>query len=447
MTERLKNIPANRKALPSAATVAFGAKILSIYSAVVVALLMAGAARAQQPGDKWLGDAERKQFERLRDEGSAALYNLDYATARADFNELVRLFPRHPAGPQYLATALLVETLYDSRRLQSSLFSTDSPFYSKGEDKADPNVVKQFEALTNEARRLAEARLKQFPKDIEALYFLGNTAALKASFEETVERRHMAALGDGSEAVGLHRRAVALDPAFLDAQVTIGLYDYIVGSLPFPVKLLAGAFGAHGSKKRGLATIERVAKEGKTARDQAQTLLVVLYTREKRYLEAAEQARQLSARYPRNYLYRMEAADALISQAAAAGKADRAPAGGDIAGEAFDIYEALLHDKEVAGTAARMKDLIHFKYGEALMKAGHTERAAAEFLAAARTEGAGEELTTMAHLQAARALEASNNHAEAATQYRLVLSRPDVYDAHDEARKGLGGVAARKQTR
>jgi hypothetical protein len=219
--------------------------------------------------------------------------------------------------------------------------------------------------------------------------------------------------------------------------VTIGLYDYIVGSLPFPVKLLAGVFGAHGSKKRGLATIERVAKEGKLARDQAQTLLVVLYTRERRYGEAAEQARRLSARYPRNYLYRIETADALVSQAAAAGKANGGPAGADAAGEAFAIYESMLHDKEVADTAARMKDLTHFKYGKALLKAGQAGRAAAEFLAAARAEGADEGLATMAHLHAAQALDAGDRRSEALAQYRLVLSRPDVYDAHDEALKCL----------
>jgi hypothetical protein len=44
----------------------------------------------------------------------------------------------------------------------------------------------------------------------------------------------------------------------------------------------------------------------------------------------------------------------------------------------------------------------------------------------------------MAHLHAAQALDASKKRAEATTQYRLVLSRPEVYDSHDEARKGWG---------
>ncbi len=410
-------------------------KRLVVGFAVVVALLMTGTVRGQHLSP-WVSGAERGRFEQLRDSGCEALYNLDYGKARADFSELARLFPHHPAGPQYLASALMFETLYKSRRLQASLYSTKS-FYSKSDDKADPEVVKQFQTLTGEAQSLAVARRKQYPNDTEALYYLGNVAALKATFEETVERRHSAALADGAEAVELHRKVLKLDPTYVDAEVTIGMYDYIVGSLPLPVKLVAGFFGAHGSKKRGLATIERVAKEGKGARDQARTLLVILYTREKRYVEAAELARQLSASYPRNYLFRLEAANALVLQATTAGKAKHAPVDEANAREAFAIYEALLNDREVSGTAARLTDLIHFRYGEALLKIGHTEQSTAEFLAVAKSAGADEGLATMAHLYAARSLDACDKRPEAVAQYHVVLSRPDVYDAHEEARKGL----------
>ena len=215
------------------------------------------------------------------------------------------------------------------------------------------------------------------------------------------------------------------------------MYEYIVGSLPLPVKLLGGVFGAQGSKTRGLATIGRVAKSGSSSRDQARTLLVLLYLREKRYGEAAAQARQLSAQYPRNYLYRLETADALVSQATTAVKADHASEDTEAVREAFAIYEALLSDKEVTGTAARLMDLIHFKYGEASLKTGHIERAASQFFAATKVTGADEGLTTLAHLYAAQALDASNKRAEAVVQYRIVLSRPDVFDAHNKARQGL----------
>jgi len=122
----------------------------------------------------------------------------DFAAARERFSELARLFPQYPAGAHYLAGALMFETLYKTRRLHASLYSAN-PFYMQGDDKVDPEAANRFRALTRDAQSLALARLKQHPKDTEALYYLGNVAALKATFEEAVERRHSAALADGCE--------------------------------------------------------------------------------------------------------------------------------------------------------------------------------------------------------------------------------------------------------
>lgn len=409
----------------------------SLVLAIFILTALSYNALAQQPAAAWLTDAERTRFEQLRESGFQALYNLDYQKARRDFTEISQAFPQHPAGSQFLASTLWIETLYNTRRLQSSLYSSKS-FYANSEEKPDPKVIEQFRNRIREAQKLSQARLKQYPQDVEALYFLGATEALKACFEEAVERRHMAALRDGQDAVDHHRAALKLDPNFHDAEVTIGLYDYVVGTLPFPARMLAGIIGARGSKKRGLATIERVGTQGKSAVDQAKTLLIVLYTREKRYAEAATLARDFASRFPRNYLYRLEAADALVSHYTLERATNHNSATADRSLEqALGLFETLLHDKDVADTAARSLDLIHYKYGEALLKAGRPDQATREFLAAAQVEGAEPGLATMAHLCAAQSLDAERKRSEALAQYQTVLNRPDVFDAHEEARKGL----------
>ena len=252
------------------------------YLRVVFVLVVAAVAvAAQQSSSPWLADAERARFDELRRSGLDALYNIDYDKAQRDFNELVKLYPNHPAGYQLLAARVWIKTLYESRRLQVSLYSSES-FYTNGDDKVDPKIVTEFRNFTREAKRLAEAKLKQEPKNIEALDVLANTEGLKAAFEEAVERRHFAALRDGNDAVEHHREVLKLDPKYIDAQLTIGLYEYVVGALPLPVKILAGATGYRGSKKRGLALLEQVAKEGRWSQDDAKTVLILLYTREKR---------------------------------------------------------------------------------------------------------------------------------------------------------------------
>jgi tetratricopeptide (TPR) repeat protein len=404
---------------------------------MICALLVApGSAFGQTNPSALMNENERAQLDSLRRDGLEALYNLDYDKAQKDFKEIVRLYPTHPAGPQLLAARLWIKTLYESRRLQSSLYSSES-FYSSGDDTVDPKIITEFRNLTREAKRLAESRLKQNPKEIEALDWLATIAGLKASFEEAVERRHFAALRDGDDAVDHHREVLKLDPNFIDAGLTVGLYEYVVGSLPLPIKVIAGVTGFRGSKKRGLQMLERVAKEGNWSRDDAKTLLIVLYTREKRYADALAHARELTATYPRNYLFRLEAADALVAQAEVERKAKNIEAAVKAEREAFAMFDELLHDRSVRDTVSRALDLVHFKYGEVLLTAGEGERAAREFLAATKVQHAEPALVTMAHLYAARAFDLAGKRDEALAQYREVLTRPDIYAAHDEAKKGL----------
>ena len=399
----------------------------------VLILLLVGVTSVAQAQTPWLTDAERARFEELRRSGLDALYNIDYDKADRDFKEIVKLYPNHPGGYQLLAARLWIKTLYESRRLQVSLYSSES-FYTNGDDKVDPKIVTEFRNLTREAKRLAEAKLKQEPKNIEALDFLANTEGLKASFEEAVERRHFAALRDGNDAVDHHREVLKLDPKYIDAQITIGLYEYVVGSLPLPVKILAGATGYRGSKKRGLAMLEQVAKEGRWSQDDAKSVLIILYTREKRFAEVITLARELSAKYPRNYLLRVETADALVSLAGVKRKEKDVAGAVQAEKEAFATFDELLRDRN---TAARALDLIHFKYGEALLIAGYNERAAKEFLAATKVDRGEPGLITMAHLFAARSYDVAGKRDEALAQYKEVLARPNVYDAHDEAKRGL----------
>lgn len=399
----------------------------------LIALIASGVASGQEAFTARTSESGRASFEDLRKEGFEALYNLDYDGANRRFKEIARLFPDHPAGPQFLAAALWAQTLNGSRRLQASLYSSDS-FYAKTEDKVDQRTVEQFRELTRTAKQLAEARLKRDPRDVEALYFLGAAEGLRAAFAAAVQRSFKAALGDGSRCVDRHRQVLKLDPGYHDAELTIGLYDYTVGSLPLPVKLLVSIGGVRGSKKRGLETLVRVTKEGQWARDDARSLLLVIYKREKRFDDALAVSRELSEKYPRNYLIKLESADALISKATVERRENRPDVATTAEREAFAIYDALLLRER---TAAPAYDLIHFQYGEALLLAGQTERAAREFLAVTKLNGAEQGLVTMAHLRAAQTLDLTSRRDEALARYRIVLSRPDVYNAHEEAKRGL----------
>ena len=243
---------------------------------LLLSVVASSSAHGQAIGGELPTNKTTPRLEELRAQGSEALFNLDYDVARRRFTELKRLYPDDPIGPQMLATTLWLETLNQARKLQAAIYSTQS-FYSKTEDKPDPRLTQDFSDLTREATQLATARLRLNPRDAQTLYVLGATESLKASFAATVERRFVAALRYGSSGVGRHRDVIKLDPNFRDAELTIGIYDFIVGKLPLPARILAGIAGVRGSKKRGIQTLERVAKEGHWMRDDAKVLLIAIY--------------------------------------------------------------------------------------------------------------------------------------------------------------------------
>ena len=58
-------------------------------------------------------------------------------------------------------------------------------------------------------------------------------------------------------------------------------------------------------------------------------------------------------------------------------------------------------------------------------------------LLAAAVPGAEASIVTRARLRGAQALDLAGRRDEALTQYKAVLARPNVYDSHEDARRGL----------
>ena len=304
----------------------------------------------------------RARLDKLRGDGYEALYNLDYEGARKRFREMIQIAPDDPSGPQCMAASLWVEQLNESWELKATLYSTK--VYAEGKRKVNPAQVADFRKWIRQTKTLSQAKLRQNPRDVNALYFLGAAEGLDAAYAAAVERKFRSALSSGSDAVERHKEVLKLAPDFHDAELTIGLQNYIVGSLPLPLKVIAGTMGVRGSKKRGLETLERVSVEGHWARDLARTLLVDLYKREKRWKDAVATARMLSERYPRNYLFKLQMADALASQIVALRKAkDANSSTGDAEEkELVGLFESLTRDRTLDSSTA---ELVQFRYRQA----------------------------------------------------------------------------------
>jgi tetratricopeptide (TPR) repeat protein len=301
-----------------------------------------------------------QSLDTLRAEGYEALYNLDYDGARRHFQKMIELAPDHPAGPQCFAASIWIQQLNESWELKSTLYSDKA--YTDAKPKVDQRKVDEFRKWTRRTKQLAEARLRRNPNDVEALYFLGAAEGLEAAFSAAVERKFMSALRTGASAVDHHRKVLELSPQFYDAELTIGLQDYVIGALPLPLRMLAGTIGVRGSKKRGLKELEQVAQQGHWGRDVARVLLVDLYKREKRWDDAIATVRDLSQRFPRNYLFKLQLADAMALKIVASRKSKTSPVPPNEEREVAGIFDSLLHDKNFAAET----NLIQLRKNETL---------------------------------------------------------------------------------
>lgn len=370
-----------------------------------------------------LGQSQQS-LDKLRADGYQALYNLDYETARQRFRQMIELAPEHPAGAQCYAASLWIQQLNESWELKATLYSEKS--YARDNTKLDSKRVQEFRQWIRLSKQLSKNRLLKDSRDQEALYFLGAAEGLESAFAAAVERKFMAALRTGSDSVDHHRALLKLAPDFRDAELTIGLQNYIIGSLPLPLKILVGSMGVRGSRKRGLEILERVAKEGVWARDVARVLLVDLYKREKRWIDAIQVSRELAEKYPANYLFKLQLADALTAKILASPQ--RQPTE-----ELLRVFNSLLQvTKDVS-----VLDLIHFRFGETLLLLGEIPRALIEFQIVVSRASAEPVLKALSRLRLAQCLDVVGKREEALAMYRVVLTTEEGTHFENEVRRGL----------
>jgi cytochrome c-type biogenesis protein CcmH/NrfG len=163
-----------------------------------------------------------------------------------------------------------------------------------------------FHDSLNRAMSLCQERLAANPEDTGALYSLGVAYGLRGNYDFVVKKAWVEALRDASEARKLHRRVTELAPGFIDAKLTQGVNDYIVGSLPLHWRLFGFLGGFHGDKQRAIRTLQEVGERGQINRVDAMILLAAIYLREHRPQDAIPVLTELMQAFPKNTLLKVE---------------------------------------------------------------------------------------------------------------------------------------------
>jgi tetratricopeptide (TPR) repeat protein len=242
----------------------------------------------------------------LVEEGFTDFYNLDYDQALAVFEKAIARNPGQPDLHNHLAQTLIFREMFRNGALESELVSGSNSFLRRPKLNPTPETEKRILDEIAKAMALADARLKQDPKDTAAMYASGIAYGLRANYYWVVKKAWHDSLKDATAARRLHNRISELEPNNVDARLVQGLHDYVVGSLPWAYKMLGFLIGIHGDKEKGIRTVQDVAKNGNQDRVEAEVFLCALYRRENQSRLAVPLVQDLIRRYPRNYLLRME---------------------------------------------------------------------------------------------------------------------------------------------
>jgi Tfp pilus assembly protein PilF len=349
-------------------------------------------------------------------------YNLDYPAA---VDRFTRIRTAHPGDPQ--ATALLLnaeifQELYRLDLLDTTFYANDGFLSGRHATAEDPKIRERILWLANEAVHEADARLQRNPNDIDSLYARGWARSLQCAYLAMVERGYKSGFSLAIKAKDDCARVLQLDPEYVDAKLVVGVYEYVVGALPWPFKFLIGFTGVTGSKSRGMQLLYDDGNRGVTSSVEARTVIALFLRREGRYQEAIQVVRGLKNQYPHDYLFHLEEANL------------RKDAGEGM--HAVEAYREILSLNAKPGYFAQPRlELVYFGLGDALRGQRHYAEAAQAYEQVAWTPTVGPELKIRSLLAAGQCHDLQGERAAALRDYKMAIDAGPNTSRADSARK------------
>jgi tetratricopeptide (TPR) repeat protein len=264
------------------------------------------AAAAQTPATP--STSRAAQHDPQTDAAFDDFFDMQYDRATQEFEKILDKHPDDAFAVNHLLTAILMRDLYDTGAMNTGDYANDS-FIGRTPRPTGQKIKDRIKDLAHRAEDLEEKQLKANPKDVEALYCRGVTRAQFSVYTGLVERAWFSALRNAVGARHDHEHVLEIDPNYVDAKLVVGTHNYVVGNLPWSVKVAAALAGLSGSKEKGLEYLREVAKgNGENAPD-AKVVLTLFLRREQKYDEALGYMQELSTRYPHNHLFLTEVAN------------------------------------------------------------------------------------------------------------------------------------------
>ena len=351
-------------------------------------------------------------------------YNLDYDGAIERFEKFRAEHPGDPQATAYLLEVTLFQELYRQDLLDTTFYANDGFLTGRHATSSDPEARKLILGLADQAIHEADARLGKNANDVDALFARGWVRSLQTTYMAMVDRDFRGGFKLATKAKEDEERVLQLDPNYVDAKLVVGVYQYVVGALPWPFKFLIGFVGITGSKTTGLAMLRDCGERGVNTSVEARTVIALFLRRESKYAAAIQVVRKLKSEYPRNFLFHLEEANL------------RKDAGEGMG--AVSAYRELLTEAARPGYfAGPQLELAYFGLGEALRGQRHYAEAADSYEKVASRKDVGPELKIRSLLAAGECHDVVGDRAKAVTDYQGAIDAGPNTSRADIARKRL----------
>jgi len=215
---------------------------------------------------------------------TASLYSLDYADSRKYLRKIIADNPENPFGYLFEAGAIWWQ------------FSNENSLFLK-----QPDLQDLFTADVTEAIIKSKPMLASTDPEVRADGAFAQGMALGLRGQWRLLMGHwIDAYFDGHRSLGFLHECLASDPAYYDADLGLGVYDYEAARFGRKIKM-GFLFKIFGDEKRGIRLMSLAKEKGRYSRRQAAVFLLTLYIQDKKdYRDALPLAQELRRDFPRS---------------------------------------------------------------------------------------------------------------------------------------------------
>lgn len=356
--------------------------------------------------------------------GFEHFYNLEYDEAIRSFEAAVKSHPDDAFAINHLLSGVMFRELYRVGALDTELYAKNG-FLNSKQFPIEPKAKERILGLMEQSLKISEARLKTNPNDKDALYTRGVVRGLKATYIGLIDKSWFAALRSAVGARRDHERVLELDPKYSDAKMTVGIHNYVIASVSWPVKVAASVVGLSGSKQKGIRYLYEAGEAGGETSVDSKIALSLFLRREQRYPDALKLVGGLVGDFPRNFLFRLE--DANLMNAAGHGP------------EAIAAFRRIIVDDQ-AGVFAKGQtrmEMVHYGLAEALRGQKIYDEAAREYDDVGASKRVDPDMRARAQLGAGEMYDLMKKRDQAVRRYQALLASDQNSDHADLAKKYL----------